>query len=125
MSKYGFPPEARILTGPEFRKVYRQGRRLYRPPLRLVALRREDGGSRLGLSVGRKSGNAVVRNRWKRAIREAFRLHRHDLAADWDLVISVDWEAPVQKAARVDDAFQKAVRDLNAATQVAREEAGQ
>jgi ribonuclease P protein component len=42
---------------------------------------------RLGLSVSRKVGNAVVRNRWKRRIREAFRLHQASLPAGVDLVV--------------------------------------
>jgi len=42
---------------------------------------------RLGLSVSRKIGNAVVRNRWKRLIREAFRLSRAQLPTGIDLIV--------------------------------------
>ena len=43
--------------------------------------------SRLGLSVSKKSGNAVARNYWKRSIREAFRRSRAKLPVGIDLVV--------------------------------------
>lgn len=45
------------------------------------------GHPRLGLSMSRKVGNAVVRNRWKRLIRESFRQAKHDLPSHLDLIV--------------------------------------
>ena len=42
---------------------------------------------RLGLSVSRKVGGAVLRNRWKRLIREAFRTSRQRLPEGLDLIV--------------------------------------
>jgi ribonuclease P protein component len=45
------------------------------------------GLTRLGLSVSRAVGNAAVRNRWKRWIREVFRLTYAELPAGFDFVV--------------------------------------
>jgi len=53
-------------------------------------LRREGGaaGVRIGLTVPKALGGAVVRNRIKRRLRAAFRLHRADWNLDWDIVLN-------------------------------------
>lgn len=45
------------------------------------------GHSRMGLVVSRKMGNAVRRNRWKRLLREAYRLRRLQLPEGMDMVV--------------------------------------
>jgi ribonuclease P protein component len=83
-------PRSRRLTRPaEFNRVYGEGRRTRKGPFVVHALPNDLGYPRLGLSVSRKVGNAVIRNRVKRRLREAFRHLQHQLPGSYDLVITV------------------------------------
>lgn len=68
-----FPRTARLLSQAQFDRVYQQGRKLVGPGLVAWVLPSGAPSSRLGLSVSRKVGGAVARNRVKRVLREAFR----------------------------------------------------
>lgn len=70
----GLPPERRIQHRNEFQDIFRSGTVDVDSTLVVHAMR-SSGVTRLGISVSRKTGNAVTRNRWKRLIREAFRLN--------------------------------------------------
>lgn len=49
---------------------------------------------RYGLITGRKVGNAVVRNRIRRLLREVIRAHRAEIAPGWHFVVIGRWKAP-------------------------------
>ena len=111
--RLNFPKKARLRRAAEFRDVYSSGKRLSVFPLRLRALERPGAPrSRLGMAVGRKVGRAVLRNRWKRAIREAFRLHGAALPGAWDVVVAVAQQARPQDVERVEEAFLAAAEAL-------------
>ncbi len=82
-----FPKSVRLRTSPEFDRVYRSKHYAADGTLVICGARNGTATTRLGLSVSRKVGNAVVRNRWKRHIREAFRKQRVHLPCGLDLVV--------------------------------------
>jgi ribonuclease P protein component len=86
-----FSRAARLLRPADFQRVYGERRSAASGPLVVYAARRDGGpiGPRLGLSVSRRIGTAVVRNAWKRRLREAFRHVQSDLPPGHDFIVVV------------------------------------
>ena len=71
-----FPRSVRLLRHADFEQVYKRGRRHFAAHMTVFYLPRQKAeGVRVGFTVGKMLGGAVVRNRMKRRLREAVRLH--------------------------------------------------
>lgn len=84
----GFPRDARLLKHADFQVVYKQGRKHFSG--NMTAFYREGevtARPRVGFTVGKVLGGAVVRNRIRRRMRAAVRNHLRELARPLDLVL--------------------------------------
>lgn len=82
-----FPKQARLRKRPEFLNLSRGGKKIYAPHFLIITNSNERGEARLGVTVSSKVGNAVVRNRVKRLLRECFRRYRHQIVPKQDVLI--------------------------------------
>ena len=86
MSNTTFPSTVRLRSSRDFERVYAIKCKAADGVLLMFLARNEQAATRIGLSVSKKHGGAVERNRLKRWLREAFRLERHQFPAGLDLI---------------------------------------
>ena len=89
MKRFSLPKKKRLVSNMQFKAVLANGRRFSNGVLMLYMAENDCEYSRLGVSVGKSKGNAVVRNRLKRLMREAFRQNQHRIPAGFDYVLMI------------------------------------
>lgn len=107
-----FPWRQRIVSSSAFRSIYDKGRRL--DAGKFVLFGRPNGLDyhRLGLTVSRKVGGAVVRNRVKRLFREIFRRSSTDIPCHFDFVVNAKRDCATAPYAVLREGFLSAARKI-------------
>ena len=84
----------RVTNHSRYRTIYQQG--VWKSSLHFTTITcsNDQGTKRLGITVTKKTGNAVIRNRIKRLIREFFRLNKTSFPAEHDVVVMAKRNVP-------------------------------
>ena len=83
-----FKKHQRVVRSDEFTMILRKGVCVADGVLVLFAMNSKASEiPRIGITIPKKTGNAVVRNRWKRLIRESFRTQQDSLPIGMDLIV--------------------------------------
>lgn len=76
----------------------------------LYARRNRTDTNRVGITVGKKLGHAVVRNRVRRRLREVYRLNEDKFQAGWDIVVVARTRAVYAEFNQLVDAYMSAAQ---------------
>ncbi|AKA71251.1 ribonuclease P protein component [Clostridium scatologenes] len=76
----------KVRKNSEFRFIYRRGKSFSNHLLVLYLYKNKKNVNRIGISVSKKVGKSVTRNRVKRLIKEGYRLNNSELVIGYDLV---------------------------------------
>lgn len=96
----------------DFRRLYYRGKNAATPFLVLYAAKNRKSYNRIGITASTKLGKAVVRNRVKRLLREAYRLQEGNLAHGYDFVIVARSRLTTAKCKDAEKALCKAASAL-------------
>ncbi|MGB9856880.1 MAG: ribonuclease P protein component [Dictyoglomaceae bacterium] len=88
MGLFSFPSYERLKKKEDFKRILREGKIYTLSPL-IVYIRRGSPQRKIGISVSKKVGSAVVRNRLKRLVREVYRLNRPYLVDDVEMLVII------------------------------------
>jgi ribonuclease P protein component len=106
-----FPKQQRLLKRKEFTKILKQGLKVVHPNMVVLALPNDQDLSRVGLIVSRKVGNAIVRNRAKRRLRESYRTLSNK-PAGLDIVVIARFSIGRASQQQVDQALSQCLSRL-------------
>ena len=84
---YELPKENIIRNKFEFNKVYSKGHSYVNHLMVIHVINSDNIKGKIGFAVGKKIGNAVVRNRIKRLMREAYRITQHDIQSNAAIIM--------------------------------------
>jgi len=87
LKRLTLPKNRRLTSNRQFKAVLDRRRRAGDALLTVWVAENRRDHARLGVSVGKPCGNAVVRNRLKRLLREAFRLSQEEIPPGFDYVV--------------------------------------
>jgi ribonuclease P protein component len=93
-----FPKRKRLLSNEDFKAVLEQNQNATNGFITLYVAGNDFEYPRLGISVGKACGKAVLRNRLKRLLREVFRQNQHRIPQNLDYVVVVSSKAKLNKA---------------------------
>lgn len=93
LGSFDFPKSSRLVSNRQFRAVMARRLSARDGLLVLHTCENECGYPRLGVSISKRCGNAVFRNRLKRLIREAFRQNKHLIPPGFDYMVSMSYKS--------------------------------
>lgn len=96
----------------EFKRLYFRGKSAVHPLLVTYAIKNRLGRNRIGITVTKKIGKAVCRNRCKRIIRAAFQQLEPSLEPGWDFVFVARMKTPQAKSTDLVPVMKKQIANL-------------